>query len=151
MVEIRLAYLTDAQELQRLTNIFNEGESNTVEGIEESLRKNKQEIVCVAADGDKLVGFCCGQLQISMCYAYDYAVITEFYVSDEYRRQGVGRRLLVTLEAEFNKRGVTHFHIATDDANVAALALYHSCGYEGTSIMLEKDMKANVVPVGLTE
>ena len=144
MVEIRLAYLTDAQELQRLTNIFNEGESNTVEGIEESLRKNKQEIVCVAADGDKLVGFCCGQIQISMCYAYDYAVITEFYVSDEHRRQGVGRRLLMATEEKFNERGVIHFHVATSNDNHAALALYHSCGYEGTSIMLEKEMKSEL-------
>jgi len=144
MVEIRLAYLTDAQELQRLTNIFNEGESNTIEGIEESLRNNKQEIVCVAVDGNKLVGFCCGQLQISMCYAYDYAVITEFYVSDEYRQQGVGRRLLMATEEKFNERGVTHFHVATSNDNHAALALYRSCGYGDTSIMLEKEMKSEL-------
>ncbi|MCL2386638.1 MAG: GNAT family N-acetyltransferase [Defluviitaleaceae bacterium] len=152
MIEIRLAQVSDAPKLKRLTHIFNEGDSNTIEGISESLASNTMEIVCVANDKEKLVGFCCGQIQASMCYQYSYAVITELYVTDECRRQGIGRRLLIATESEFNKRGVTHFHIATGDDNTAALALYQSCGYEGTSVMLEKDMKANadkalVVPV----
>ena len=138
MIDIRLAVTSDAADLKRLNDIFNKGESNTVEGIEESLKNNRQEIVCVAADGDKLIGFCCGQIQTSMCYSYDYAVITEFFILDEYRRQGIGKRLFKATENEFNKLGITHFHVSTGEDNTAALALYRSLGYEGTSIMLEK-------------
>ena len=82
MIDIRLAVTSDAAELKKLNDIFNEGESNMVEGIEEPLKNNRQEIVCIAADGDKLIGFCCGQIQTSMCYSYDYAVITEFFILD---------------------------------------------------------------------
>ena len=60
---------------------------------------------------------------------------------EEYRRKGIGRRLLIATENEFNKRGIVHFHVSTGDDNIAALALYRSCGYEGTSIMLEKSGK----------
>jgi len=109
-----------------------------MEGVEASLKSNTQEIVCVAADKDKLVGFCCGQIQVSMCYEYDYAVITECYISDDYRRQGIGKRLITATEAEFNKRGVTLFQVTTVNANAAALALCRSCGYRGSSIMHEK-------------
>jgi ribosomal protein S18 acetylase RimI-like enzyme len=126
MIEIRLAQASDAHELKKLNDIFNEGEGNSAEGIEASLRTNTQEIVCVAADENKLAGFCCGQIQVSMCYTYEYAVITEFFVLDEYRRQGIGKRLFMAAEAEFNKRGVIHFHISTGDDNTAALALYRS-------------------------
>jgi ribosomal protein S18 acetylase RimI-like enzyme len=66
-------------------------------------------------------------------------VITEFFVLEEYRRQGIGRRLLEAAEAELSKRGITHFHLSTDESNAAALALYRSVGYELTSVMLEKD------------
>jgi GrpB-like predicted nucleotidyltransferase (UPF0157 family)/GNAT superfamily N-acetyltransferase len=138
-VDIRLAVISDAPEFKKLNDLFNGDDSNSVEGIEKSLENNKQEIALVAGKGYTLVGYCCGQIQSSMCYSYDYAVITEFYVMDEYRRQGIGRRLLMAIEVEFNKRNITHFHLSTGDDNVAALALYRSCGYEGTSIMLEKD------------
>ena len=138
MIEVRLAQVSDAPELKKLNDNFNEGDCNSVEGIENSLKTNDMEIVCVAADGDKLAGFCCGQIQKSMCYSYDYAVITEFFVAEEYRRQGIGRRLLRATESHFNQRGISHFHVSTGDDNTAALALYRSCGYEDTSIMLEK-------------
>jgi len=154
MIQIRLAQASDAPELKKLNDLFNEDGYNTIKAIEESsnsegcstvemieksLKKNKQEIVCVAAEGDKLVGFCCGQFQSSMCYSYDYAVITESYVIGEYRSQGIGRQLLTLTETEFSKRGVTHFHVSTNNDNKAALQLLHSCGYVDTSIMLEKD------------
>jgi len=138
-VDIRLAIISDALELKKLNDLFNGDGSNSVDGIEKSLEKNKQEIVLVAGKGNILVGYCCGQIQSSMCYSYEYAVITEFYIMDEYRRQGIGRQLLVAIEREFNKRNITHFHLSTGDDNTAALALYRSCGYGSTSIMLEKD------------
>ena len=138
-VNIRKAIMSDAAELKKLNDLFNGDGSNSVEGIEKSLENNKQEIVLVAGNGNMLAGYCCGQIQSSMCYSYDYAVITEFFIMDEYRRQGIGKQLLVAIEHEFNKRNITHFHLSTGDDNTAALALYRSCGYDGTSIMLEKD------------
>ena len=138
MIDIRLAKISDVLELLRLTSIYTDGNCNTMEGIEVSLKSNTQEIVCVAADGDKLVGFCCGQIQMSMCYEYDYVVISECYISDDYRRQGIGKRLITATEVEFNKRGITLFQVATVNANAAALALCRSCGYRDSSIMFEK-------------
>lgn len=141
MLKIRLATVADADELCRLNDLFNGAGSNTVRGVADSLTNNNREIICVAADGSRLAGFCCGQIQSSMCYPYDYCVITELFVMDEFRRQRVGRRLLAATEAEFCKRGITHFHLSTEDENAAALALYRSCGYDETSVMLEKDME----------
>ena len=138
-IEIRLAECSDAPELKKLNDLFNGENNNTVDAIEKSLFKNDAEIVCVAACGDELAGFCCGQFQASMCYSYEYAVITEFFIREKYRRQGVGRRLLKFTEAEFIKRGVKHFHLSTGGDNAAALALYRSSGYDVTSVMLEKD------------
>jgi len=134
-----MAKPSDALELRILNDLFNGEESSTVGAIAASLETNAQEIVCVAAEGNRLVGYCCGQIMKSMCYTYDYAEITEFYVMEEYRRQGIGRRLFMFTDNEFNERGITHFHIATGHENVAAQTLYRSCGYAETAIMLEKD------------
>jgi hypothetical protein len=81
---IQLANNSDAPELKILNDIFNGKGCNTVEEIEESLQKNEQEIVCVAADGNKLVGFCCGQVLKSICYSYKYGEITELFVMEQY-------------------------------------------------------------------
>ena len=56
MFDIRLANSSDAPELKKLNDLFNGDGNNTAEAIEESLKRNGQEIVCVATDGDKLVG-----------------------------------------------------------------------------------------------
>jgi len=137
---IRLANNSDAAELKKLNDAFNGEGCNTVELIKESLISNEQEIVYVAADGNKLIGFCCGQILKSMCYPSKYGEITELYVMDEYRRQGIGRQLLEATEDELKKRGVNHLHILTGDKNTVAQALYTSNGYVKTSeILFDKD------------
>jgi len=142
MIDYRKAGIGDAPELKRLNDLFNGEGCNTVEDvedIEESLKHNEREIVCVAADGNDLVGFCCGQIFSSMCYPIDCAEITELFVMDGYRRQGIGKNLLQFTEDILIKRGAKHFHILTGDKNTAAQAFYHSRGYADTSeILLDK-------------
>jgi len=141
MIDIRLADSADAPELKKLNDLFNGDGNNTAEAIEESLAKNGQEVVCVAVDGDRLVGFCCGQILKSMCYSYLFAEITELYVIAECRRQGIGRQLLRLTENELSKCGANHFHILTGSDNFIAQALYHACGYGDTSeILLDKSL-----------
>ena len=142
MIDIHLAKISDAPELKKLNDLFNGVGNNTIEAIKESIKRNEQEIVCVATDGDKLVGFCCGQIIKSMCYFYKSAEITELYVMDKYRQQGIGKQLLGITENELNKRGAIHFHILTGNNNMIAQTLYHSCGYGDTSeILLDKNIE----------
>jgi len=143
MIDIHLANSSNALELKKLNDLFNGDGNNTIETIEESLKGNGQEIVCVAADGDMLVGFCCGQILKSMCYSYKFAEITELFVMDEHRCQGIGRRLLDVTEKELYKRGVKHLHVLTGNKNKIAQTLYRSCGYGDTSeILLDKNMES---------
>ena len=137
---IRLAACSDAPELKRLNDLFNGEGCNTVDSIKESIMGNEQEIICVAAEGNILVGFCCGQVLKSMCYPAKYGEITELYVADEYRRQGIGKELLKTVENKLYERGVKHLHILTGDKNITAQKLYSSCSYTKTAeILFDKD------------
>ena len=146
MIDFRMAQLSDAPELKKLNDLFNGEGCNTLEAIEESLERNEQEIVCVAVDGNKLVGFCCGQFLKSMCYPYNYAEITELYVMDDCRRQGVGRHLLQFTEDILIKREVKHLHVLTGDKNIVAQKLYRKCGYADTfEILLDKNITSGQV------
>jgi len=144
-INIRLAKTSDAPELARLNDLFNGQGSNSPDSVEESLKTNENEIVCVAdvgaVDESKLIGYCCGQIVRSMSRSYNSGDITDLFVIEEYRGYGVGRRLLARIENEFQKRGVSHLHISTGKENRAAQTLYRSCGYkETTEFILDKDL-----------
>jgi len=137
---IRLANVSDALQLTILNDVFNGVGSNTTEEIENTIKSNNQEVVLVAIDSNNLIGFCCGNVFTSICYPYRYAEITELYVREEYRNQGIAKNLLIHMEEELKNRGVKHFHILTGNDNHVAQHLYLSLGYSKTTeILLEKN------------
>jgi len=130
MIQVRLAESSDAFGLKTLNDLFNGEDSNCAESIGKSLAENKQEIVCVAVDGENmLVGFCCGQIVKSMCYSVLYGDITEFYIIDTYWQSDVGERLIKLIEYEFGKRGVAHLHHLTGQDNLTTQELFLSLGF----------------------
>jgi len=137
---IRLAELSDAIELQRLNDLFNGENCNSLEGIARSLANNKHELVCVADNGEILIGFCCAQIGKSMCYPMTFAEITELFVQEQYRSQGYGRQLLQFMELQLDQLDVRHYHILTNMSNHIAKELYRSSGYvETDEILLDKN------------
>ena len=128
-MELRLAQPSDAADLFWLNRKFNGEDSTTRELIENSLSNNAQEVVCVAVEDGTVVGFVCGQLFKSMCYRSHYAEITELYVRDEYRRRGIGSRLLAFIEQHFIEMGIRDFQLFTGQSNTGAQALYEASGY----------------------
>ena len=140
-VSVRTAQVSDSFELHKLNDLFNGEGCNSIGNIEESLRVNTQESIFVAECEKKLVGFCCGHMLKSMCYPVSYAEITELFVMDEFRRQGIGKHLLCTMEAWLADSGARHFHILTSKSNTSAQTLYKLCGYVFTSeVLLEKNL-----------
>ena len=130
MIQVRLAESSDALGLKTLNDLFNGKDSNCAESIGTSLTENKQEIVCVAVDGENMVvGFCCGQIVKSMCYSILYGDITEFYIIDEYRQSDVGKQLIEFIECEFGRCGVAHLHHLTGKDNLTTQELFSSLGF----------------------
>ena len=145
LIEIRLANTADAPELARLNGLLNEEGSATAADIEESLKTYEDEIVCVAAMESRLAGFCCGRINRSMCRSGCTGYISALYIMEEYRQQGIARKLLYRLESEFREYGIDHLHISTGAENLAAKTLYHSLGYEDTpEFILEKNLTLTV-------
>jgi ribosomal-protein-alanine N-acetyltransferase len=58
------------------------------------------------------------------------AHILNLCIADEWRRRGVGRRLLVALLAHARDRGVRDAFLEVRRTNRAAIALYHELGFE---------------------
>ena len=138
-MEYRLAVPSDAPELLKLNDLFNGEGCNSLDAIRASLANNEQEIVCVAAEGEMLIGFCCGQIFKSMCYDVHYGEITELFIVESHRRQGVASVLMSFIESEFRKQDINHFQLFTGGENKTGQAFYKKLGYKATTeIMFRK-------------
>jgi ribosomal protein S18 acetylase RimI-like enzyme len=109
---------------------FNGEGTHTEEGIRAALEGNGPEIVLIAMDGEDAAGFICGQIVKSMCYSTYCGEITEMFVEEGCRRQGVGRQLMEAMEEEFKREGVRSFQLFTGGKNVSAQRFYEGRGYQ---------------------
>ncbi|MDD6262175.1 MAG: N-acetyltransferase [Clostridiales bacterium] len=138
-VTIRKAIPSDAFCLRELNEKFNGISGITVKQIEHSIECNDREEVFVAEKNGALVGFCCVQVFKSFCYAVNYADITEIYIDDSCRRQGIGAMMLGYIERHFEKVNIKSFQLFTGGGNYAAQSFYEKLGYKKTSeIMYRK-------------
>ncbi len=125
----RNATINDAKELKRLNDAFNGEDTNTVEGISQGLLRADAETVFVAEAEGRLLGFLCGQLLKSICYSVFYAEITELFVEEGSRRQGIGEGLMCYAENWYREQGIHDFQLFTGGNNANAHAFYEHMGY----------------------
>lgn len=128
-MEIRLANSNDAASLFEMNERFNGAGSTSKELLADSIANNLQEAVFIATVDGSAAGFCCAQLFKSMCYRSYYAEITELFVEEAYRRQGVATALMVFAEDYFKDKNVRGYQLFTGKQNEIAQAFYEKNGY----------------------
>ena len=126
---IRLAQVSDASNLKNLNDVFNDNDDTTLNELEASLRENNQEIVVCAEIGAMIVGVCCVQIVRTMCFNWQYAYITELFVREECRNQGIGTLLIKFAEQELSKKGIKKVFLLVGEQNTRAQKLYLSLGF----------------------
>jgi ribosomal-protein-alanine N-acetyltransferase len=92
--------------------------------FEQELRGNRLARYLAARAGDAVVGFAGVWLMV------DDAHVTTFSVHPDWRRQGIGRQLLLNLAELSGTIGARRMTLEVRPSNVAAQALYHAFGFE---------------------
>jgi [ribosomal protein S18]-alanine N-acetyltransferase len=92
--------------------------------FEQELKGNRLARYLVARAGDAVVGFAGVWLMV------DDAHITTFGVHPDWRRQGIGRQLLLNLAELSIAIGALRMTLEVRPSNVAAQALYRSFGFD---------------------
>ena len=67
-----------------------------------------------------------------------YAEISELFVLEHFRRQGIARALMTELEARARAAGASSLAVLTAAENDTAVALYRAMGFQEFSIALQK-------------
>lgn len=95
----------------------------------------------MATINDEVIGFGCAQSFKSFCYAEAYGEITEMYVVEAARRNGVASSLISFLESQLRSRGVKSVKILTGRNNKAAINTYERNGFEkDNEVLLYKNI-----------
>jgi [ribosomal protein S18]-alanine N-acetyltransferase len=92
--------------------------------FEQELRGNRLARYVVARAGDRVVGFAGIWLMV------DEAHVTTFGVHPDWRRQGIGRQLLLNLAEVSAAIGARRMTLEVRASNLAAQALYRGFGFE---------------------
>jgi ribosomal-protein-alanine N-acetyltransferase len=146
VVKIKIAEFADINNLFELNKLFEN--YTTKEDMENFYKKNKNEIICIAYIGEIAVGYCTGFIMNSICYNENRLDIESLYVKDEYRRKGIGKKLIKFIEKEAILKNITHFHINTYKKNLPAKSLYKKLGFNETEeILLDKTIKKKKLKV----
>ena len=139
-ISIRLATLDDAQVLARLNEAFNGIVEPADRLAQRLLDPSRIEQPILAEIAGQAVGF--AALRLASCLFYDtpYAELTELYVEPAFRRQGVGRALIDTVERLAREADAKNLVLLTDFDNSAARSLYREMGFVNHDLAMQKDL-----------
>ncbi|MNZ51579.1 putative acetyltransferase [compost metagenome] len=136
---VRVAVQEDIPSLVELNDLFN-GVQRSVEEVQTDLL-NSNETIVVAVMDERVVGFACGQIYKSFCYSEYQAEITEMYVQEFARRNGLALMMIQRLEEIFTDFGVKNIKILTGFNNSKAIKTYEKASYhQEEELVFNKDL-----------
>lgn len=133
---IRQATPADAAAVAQLNHLFN-GVAADVPGIAARIERcTATERIFLAEVDGLAVGFLSLWLFPIVCYPEPYAEVSELYVSDGYRKAGVGTALMREAIEVARVEGAAELKVNTGFRNTTAQRLYSSLGFENLCLHL---------------
>lgn len=130
-MEIREATKSDYQELMKLYNDF-VGQKRYSKLDNDSfyiVLVNDNNYIYVAEEGNDLVGFATFSVRDVIRYPKPIAELDELFVSPEYRKKGVGKKLMQQIEEKAKKLNCYRLFIESHYDHKAAHFFYKALGY----------------------
>jgi ribosomal protein S18 acetylase RimI-like enzyme len=138
MMQLRDAHLGDAEALAQLIAEFTNLATTPAQIRQRLARSQNIEHPIVAELADQVVGFASLRLVNYLGEDVPYAEVSELFVSESYRRQGIARALMNELEVRARAAGASSMAVLTAADNDSAVALYQAMGFQTFSIALQK-------------
>jgi ribosomal protein S18 acetylase RimI-like enzyme len=106
---------------------------------------NRQGCILVARADNTTIGFACAWIDedddlLLREEARKYAYVSDLFVRETWRGQGIARLLLQAVGNEMQQHGCKYIRICTKASNHAALKCYEATGYSAYEIILSKSL-----------
>lgn len=126
-VKIRRMLVSDIEQVAAI-EADNFSEPWSAQGFETALDREDTIFLVAADERDSIMGY------LGFYYSYADGEITNVAVDKEYRRQGIGRRLLEEVDIICQDKGIESLTLEVRFNNKAAIELYKGMGYEEAGI-----------------
>lgn len=138
MVLLRDVREGDAEALSQLLTEFTHLPTTSTQIHQRLARSRGIEHPILAELDGLVVGFASLRLVNYLGEDAPYAEISELFVSEHYRRQGIARALMTELEVRARAAGASNLAVLAAADNDMAVALYRTMGFQEFSIALQK-------------
>jgi len=122
----------ELSDLQMLVNTNKDAEALELWQIDEEKAKlflsNPTNIFFACIDDDTIIGYVCGHELNRLDNAGNMLYIHGVGVHAGYRRQGIGKQMIIAIKQLCKQNGICRLYLHTHKANTAACALYDSTG-----------------------
>ena len=157
-MNIRIANLSDTEDLQRLVAGFREvlgrrlpNDENVRGSLKKLLASGDAEFFLVVDDTSKAVGYIQQRYRYSLWLTGLEAILEDLYVSPDKRRQGMGTYLVQFAIESAIEKGCKVIKLDTNESNRTAIDLYRKLGFSSGSsrfsdsrqLLLEKDLESD--------
>jgi len=139
---IRKAQITDIPEMINLLcqlfsieEDFSFNKTKHQQGLILLLKAKKIARVLVAEYDKKIIGMLTAQINISSAEGCLAATLEDMIIDKEYRRKGIGRKLLYSMQIWANKNGITRLQLLADKSNSSALQFYKTLDWQSTKLI----------------
>lgn len=152
-INIRIANLEDIEDIQNLNNYLIELEYNNFddtlkqgwpfekEGREYFENMIKNEIIFVAQDEDKIIGYLAGSICEQISYIKEsFAELDNMCINDEYRRFGIGTLLINEFKKYCKEKNIQNIKVTASAKNSRAIQFYMKNGFEDYNVTLKYEI-----------
>jgi GNAT superfamily N-acetyltransferase len=105
--------------------------------------RNRNGLILLAKSDEKPIGLICAWIDEDddMLLCDDmrrHAYVSDVFVVDDWRREGVGGTLLAAIESYMRQRGCLRMRVCSKAANATALKFYEAAGYRPYEVIFAK-------------
>jgi len=148
-ITVRLATPADAEAIYRLNLAFNDARATPAYIAAFLAERAHYETIYLAELAGQVVGMVGLRLLPSACDPEPYAELTELFVEQAARQQGVGRALVRAVEAVAHAAGASQLVLLTAWRNGGAHRFYHALGYQLYTVTMRRDLGADAPSTAL--
>ena len=125
------------------STVLNEDASDYFFGYATGLVHRKDTLTLVADDGDRLVGYMVAQKQRRppLYHHTRVAYLSDAFVDEAHRGQGVLRRFVDELQAWCSREGITAIDVQIFERNKNAQEVYRHLGFHDYRIVFRKEVE----------
>lgn len=115
-------------------------EEKEVRYYRDALSKDEY-VAYVAEHGDEAIGYLIGCMKNKYSYRTVHSCeLDNMYVKKEWRRKGIGRRLVQAFMKQARKRGIERMFVSAYAKNNTAISFYTACGFFDRSTEMELEV-----------